>query len=88
VGLNAYVLTFAGFLLLGGAPRTSSDDDVYLLGIAIFTIASVGAGFAESGGQMVAIRAIQGLGGAILCPRRSPSSSRRSRTSLPKAIGA
>ena len=65
--VNAYVLTFAGFLLLGGrAADIFGRRRVYLTGLFIFTIASIGAGFAASGTQMVAVRALQGLGGAIL----------------------
>jgi EmrB/QacA subfamily drug resistance transporter len=88
--VNAYVLTFAGFLLLGGrAADIFGRRRVYLLGIAIFTIASVGAGFAESGGQMVAIRAIQGLGGAILSPATlTIIVTTFHGPRLPKAIGA
>src|ERR1019366_5843347 len=65
--VNAYVLTFAGFLLLGGrAADIFGRRRVYLTGLFIFTIASIGAGFASSGTQMIAIRALQGVGGAIL----------------------
>ena len=67
--VNAYVLTFAGFLLLGGrAADIFGRRRVYLTGLFIFTLASVGAGFAATGTQMVAVRAVQGLGGAILSP--------------------
>ena len=67
--VNAYVLTFAGFLLLGGrAADFFGRRHVYLTGLAVFTIASVGAGFAATGSQMIAVRALQGLGGAILSP--------------------
>src|SRR5665213_1052165 len=67
--VNAYVLTFAGFLLLGGrAADFFGRRHVYITGITIFTLASIGAGFAQSGGQMIAIRAIQGIGGAIPPP--------------------
>ncbi|EQD70810.1 Major facilitator superfamily MFS-1, partial [mine drainage metagenome] len=67
--VNAYVLTFAGFLLLGG--RTADlfgRRRVYLAGLALFTVASIGAGLATNGTQMVAVRAVQGIGGAILSP--------------------
>ena len=58
--VNAYVLTFAGFLLLGGrAADIFGRRRVYMTGIAIFTLASIGAGFAHTGSQMVAIRAVQ-----------------------------
>lgn len=67
--VNAYVLTFAGFLLLGGrAADFFGRRHVYLIGIAIFTLASIGAGIAHTGAEMVAARAIQGFGGAILSP--------------------
>jgi EmrB/QacA subfamily drug resistance transporter len=67
--VNAYVLTFAGFLLLGGrAADIFGRRRVYMTGLFIFTMASIGAGFAATGTQMVAVRALQGLGGAILSP--------------------
>jgi EmrB/QacA subfamily drug resistance transporter len=67
--VNAYVLTFAGFLLLGGrAADIFGRRRVYLAGLFIFTLASIGAGFAATGPQMIAVRALQGIGGAILSP--------------------
>ncbi|MGH3732077.1 MAG: MFS transporter [Acidimicrobiales bacterium] len=67
--INAYVLTFAGFLLLGGrAADYFGRRHVYLLGIIVFTLASIGAGIAHNGPEMVTLRAIQGIGGAILSP--------------------
>lgn len=88
--VNAYVLTFAGFLLLGGrAADIFGRRRVYMLGIAVFTLASIGAGFAQTGGEMIAVRAIQGLGGAILSPATLTiivTTFHGSR--LPKAIGA
>ena len=67
--VNAYVLTFAGFLLLGGrAADIFGRRRVYLTGLTVFTIASIGAGFAATGTQIVAVRALQGIGGAILSP--------------------
>ena len=61
--VNAYVLTFAGFLLLGGrAADIFGRRRVYLTGLFIFVIASIGAGFAATGTQIVAVRALQGLG--------------------------
>ncbi len=88
--INAYVLTFAGFLLLGGrAADLFGRRRVYLLGIAVFTLASVAAGFAHNGPQMIAARAVQGLGGAILSPATLTiivTTFQGAR--LPKAIGA
>ena len=67
--VNAYVLTFAGFLLLGGrAADLAGRRRVYLVGMAVFVLASIGAGFSASGTQIVAVRALQGIGGAILSP--------------------
>src|SRR5665213_252176 len=67
--VNAYVLTFAGFLLLGGrACDFFGRRRVYTTGIILFTLASIGAGVAHTGTQMITIRAVQGVGGAILSP--------------------
>jgi len=88
--VNAYVLTFAGFLLLGGrAADIFGRRRVYMTGIAIFTLASIGAGFAQTGSQMVAIRAVQGIGGAILSPATlTIIVTTFHGPRLPKAIGA
>jgi EmrB/QacA subfamily drug resistance transporter len=88
--VNAYVLTFAGFLLLGGrAADIFGRRRVYMTGLLIFTIASIGAGFAQTGPQMVAIRAIQGLGGAILSPATlTIVVTTFQGPRMPKAIGA
>src|ERR1700730_11025128 len=65
--VNAYLLTFGGFLLLGGrlgdlyGPRT-----LFLIGIVVFTIASLTCGIAASRVLLVCARALQGLGGAIV----------------------
>ena len=73
--VNAYVLTFAGFLLLGGrAADIFGRRRVYLAGLLVFVVASIGAGFAATGTQIVAVRALQGIGGAFSRPRHSPSS--------------
>jgi EmrB/QacA subfamily drug resistance transporter len=67
--VNAYVLTFAGFLLLGGrAADLFGRRRVYLTGLALFTLASIAAGFATSSGELTGVRAVQGIGGAILSP--------------------
>ncbi|HQU00365.1 MAG TPA: MFS transporter [Acidimicrobiales bacterium] len=88
--VNAYVLTFAGFLLLGGrAADLFGRRHVYLAGMVVFTLASVGAGFATSDSQIVAIRALQGIGGAILSPATlTIIVTTFHGTRLPKAIGA
>lgn len=88
--VNAYVLTFAGFLLLGGrAADYFGRRHVFLFGVGVFTLASIAAGFAASGPQMIAARAIQGIGGAILSPATLTiivTTFHGAR--LPKAIGA
>ena len=88
--INAYVLTFAGFLLLGGrAADIVGRRRVYLAGLAVFIIASIGAGFAATGAQLIAVRAIQGLGGAILSPATlTIIVTTFNGARLPKAIGA
>ena len=67
--LNAYTLTFAGFLLLGGrAADIYGRKRIYLVGMVLFTLASLVGGFATSQSMLVIARAVQGLGGAILSP--------------------
>src|SRR5437764_7603521 len=65
--VNAYTLTFAGFLLLGGrAADLYGRRRIFIAGLALFTAASLGCGLAPSPGTLVAARAVQGLGGAVL----------------------
>ncbi len=67
--LNAYTLAFAGFLLLGGrAADLYGRRRVFLLGLGVFTGASLLGGFAQDQAMLIGARAIQGLGGAILSP--------------------
>jgi EmrB/QacA subfamily drug resistance transporter len=67
--VNAYVLTFAGFLLLGGrAADIYGRRRIYLLGLLIFTGASLVGGFATSPAWLTTARAVQGIGGAVLSP--------------------
>jgi len=67
--LNAYTLTFAGFLLLGGrAADLWGRRRLFLLGVALFSLTSLVGGLAQSGGELIAARALQGLGGAVLAP--------------------
>jgi EmrB/QacA subfamily drug resistance transporter len=88
--VNAYVLTFAGFLLLGGrACDFFGRRRVYITGIILFTLASIGAGVAQTGTQMITIRAVQGIGGAILSPATlTIIVTTFHGPRLPKAIGA
>jgi EmrB/QacA subfamily drug resistance transporter len=65
--VNAYLLTFGGFLLLGGrAGDLFGGRRVFLLGISLFTAASLACGVATSQAFLVTARAVQGLGGAIV----------------------
>jgi EmrB/QacA subfamily drug resistance transporter len=67
--VNAYVLTFAGFLLLGGrAADLFGRRRVYLFGLGLFTVASLVGGFAQNSAWLTAARAAQGIGGAFLSP--------------------
>jgi EmrB/QacA subfamily drug resistance transporter len=67
--INAYTLTFAGFLLLGGrAADLFGRRRVFLLGLGVFTACSLLGGLAQNGGSLIAARAVQGVGGAILAP--------------------
>jgi EmrB/QacA subfamily drug resistance transporter len=65
--VNAYMLTFGGFLLLGGRlGDLFGHRRLFLAGISLFTIASVACGLANSQVLLVAARAVQGLGGAVV----------------------
>ncbi|HEX3270391.1 MAG TPA: DHA2 family efflux MFS transporter permease subunit [Ktedonobacterales bacterium] len=65
--VNAYLLTFGGFLLLGGRlGDLFGHRRLFLIGIAIFTLASLCCGLAQSQAMLVGARAVQGLGGAIV----------------------
>src|SRR6266705_5174832 len=65
--VNAYLLTFGGFLLLGGRlGDLFGHRRLFLIGIALFTAASVACGVSTTQGLLVAARAVQGLGGAVV----------------------
>ena len=65
--VNAYLLTFGGFLLLGGRlGDLFGHRRLFLIGIALFTLASLACGLAELEGLLIAARAVQGLGGAVV----------------------
>ena len=67
--VNAYVLTFAGFLLLGGrAADLFGQRRVYLSGMALFTVASLAGGIATDSAWLTTARAVQGIAGAVLSP--------------------
>jgi EmrB/QacA subfamily drug resistance transporter len=67
--ISAYALFFGGFLLLGGrAADLLGRRRVFLVGIVVFTTASLLSGFAWSEGALIASRALQGFGAAIISP--------------------
>lgn len=67
--VNAYTLTFGGFLMLGGrAADLLGRRRLFVLGIVLFSAASLLNGLATSAGVLVAGRALQGLGGALVSP--------------------
>ena len=67
--VNAYTVTFAGFLLLGGrAADLLGRRRVFVSGLVLFALASLVGGLADSQGTLIAARAVQGLGGAVIAP--------------------
>ena len=67
--VNAYTLTFGGFLLLGGRlGDLLGRRRMFMLGLVVFSLASFAGGIAQSEAWLLAARAIQGLGAAIVSP--------------------
>jgi EmrB/QacA subfamily drug resistance transporter len=67
--VNGYTLIFGGFLLLGGrAADLLGRRRLFIAGVALFTAASLVNGLAQSSGMLIAGRALQGLGGALVSP--------------------
>ena len=65
--VNAYLLTFGGFLLLGGRlGDLFGHRRLFLIGIALFTAASLACGLAGSQEVLIVARAVQGVGGAVV----------------------
>jgi EmrB/QacA subfamily drug resistance transporter len=65
--VNAYLITFGGFLLLGGRfGDLFGHRRLFLLGITLFTLASAACGLATSQEMLVGARAVQGIGGAVV----------------------
>ncbi len=65
--INAYTLTFGGFMLLAGRlGDLYGHRRVFLLGVGLFTLASLACGLATSQEMLVGARAIQGIGGAVV----------------------
>ena len=67
--VSAYALTLGGFLLLGGRIADLVDRKlVFMLGLSVFTAASLAGGLAPTANLVFVARAVQGLGGAVLAP--------------------
>ncbi|TML07127.1 MAG: MFS transporter [Actinobacteria bacterium] len=67
--INAYTLVFGGFLLLGGrAADLLGRKRLFVAGVALFSLASLLNGLAQSSSMLIAGRALQGLGGALVSP--------------------
>src|SRR5215831_16893585 len=67
--VSAYTLVFAGFLLLGGrVGDLLGRKRFFLVGLVIFTVASFLDGIANSSGELIAFRGLQGLGAALISP--------------------
>jgi len=67
--VNAYTLTFGGFLLLGGRlADLMGRRRMFMLGLIVFSLASLAGGLAQSEAWLIAARAIQGIGAAIVSP--------------------
>src|SRR4030088_443478 len=65
--VNGYLLTFGGFLLLGGRlGDLFGHRRLFLAGIALFTVASLACGFATAAGTLIVARVVQGFGGAVV----------------------
>ena len=67
--INAYTLVFGGFLLLGGrAADLLGRKRLFVAGVVLFSLASLLNGLAQSSSMLIAGRALQGLGGALVSP--------------------
>jgi EmrB/QacA subfamily drug resistance transporter len=65
--VNAYMLTFGGFLLLGGRlGDIFGHRKLFLIGLTVFTLASLACGLATTQVMLISARALQGLGGAVV----------------------
>jgi EmrB/QacA subfamily drug resistance transporter len=88
--INAYVLTFAALILLGGKLGDRfGRKRIFLLGLAIFTLASAACALSTTDTQLIGARVVQGVGGAFLNPLSlSIIVAAFPRKQLPTAIGA
>jgi EmrB/QacA subfamily drug resistance transporter len=67
--VNGYTLTFGGFLLLGGRlADLLGRRRLFVIGLIVFALASLAGGLASTSGMLIAARAVQGVGAALLSP--------------------
>ncbi|MFH9060336.1 MFS transporter [Streptomyces coeruleorubidus] len=66
---NACMLVFAALLLSGRLGDRFGAQRTFAAGLAVFTVASAVCGFVDTPGQMIAARAVQGLGAAVMMPQ-------------------
>jgi EmrB/QacA subfamily drug resistance transporter len=67
--VSSYLLTLAGLLLVGGRlADIYGRRRIFMIGLAVFTVSSLAAGLAGSGGVLITARAVQGVGAALLMP--------------------
>lgn len=67
--VNAYVLSFACLLMTGAALGDRfGRRRVFVIGIALFTLSSIGCGLADTSAQLISFRVLQGIGGAAVMP--------------------
>jgi EmrB/QacA subfamily drug resistance transporter len=89
--VDAYAITFAGFLMFGGrAADHFGQRRTFVVALALFALASLAGGVAGDRGTLVAARAVQGLGGALMaaCSLAVITSSFKPGPELHRAIGA
>jgi EmrB/QacA subfamily drug resistance transporter len=68
--INAYVLVYAVLLITAGRlGDLYGPKQLFILGLVVFTLASIACGFAQTPGQLIAARVAQGIGGALLTPQ-------------------
>ena len=71
--VNAYLLFLSSLVLVGGAAGDRfGQREVFAVGISGFCVASIGCALAASPGQLIAWRALQGVGAAFMIPAASP----------------
>src|SRR5437764_14256698 len=67
--INAYILSFAALILLGGKLGDRfGRKRIFILGLAIFSLSSAACALSTTDTQLIAARAVQGVGGALLNP--------------------